>query len=546
MYKLINYLPELPKDQDLFIDTETTSLFGDVVLLQLYQRTLDKVYIVNTKNISKKDILDYLKSFKHIIGYNLQYDFEVLGATYDDVKERNFYDDLYLASKIVFYDQESFGLYDILNNVLRLNIDIDKKKMQQQGFGGLFFSQEQLEYSATDVIHLPKLYDAILRLEPKLFENGRLYRMDLFVSKMMLDIHRVGLKVNKRKLQEKKTELENRLKEFKFDFNPLSPQQVAKVLKTTKSDRETLQDLAYRGNKTAEQILEYRKIAKLLNFIDKFNKDRVFGKFNVVGAKSGRMTCSNENIQQIPRELRSIFGFEEDDDRVYVVADFPQIELRLAALIWKETEMIKAFKEGIDLHKYTASVIYHKDMKDVSKTERQISKSANFGLLYGMSGKTFAKYVYTNTGIELADYEGEAIKQKWLKTYYNIAKKHQRVKDALYPLKVYEDMTMLGRKYRTNSFNEALNIQIQGSGAELLKQTLINIKQKRPDLKIANVIHDEIIIECDKREAEDVKILLKQAMEDAWKIICSKSKLDIEYFDLEVEEADVLKSIAKS
>jgi DNA polymerase-1 len=446
----------------------------------------------------------------------------------------------------VFYDQESFGLYDILNNVLRLNIDIDKKKMQQQGFGGLFFSQEQLEYSATDVIHLPKLYDAILILEPKIFENGRLYRMDLFVSKMMLDIHRVGLKVNKRKLQEKKTELENRLKEFKFDFNPLSPQQVAKVLKTTKSDRETLQDLAYRGNKTAEQILEYRKIAKLLNFIDKFNKDRVFGKFNVVGAKSGRMTCSNENIQQIPRELRSIFGFEEDDDRVYVVADFPQIELRLAALIWKETEMIKAFKEGIDLHKYTASVIYHKDMKDVSKTERQISKSANFGLLYGMSGKTFAKYVYTNTGIELADYEGEAIKQKWLKTYYNIAKKHQRVKDALYPLKVYEDMTMLGRKYRTNSFNEALNIQIQGSGAELLKQTLINIKQKRPDLKIANVIHDEIIIECDKREAEDVKILLKQAMEDAWKIICSKSKLDIEYFDLEVEEADVLKSIAKS
>jgi DNA polymerase I-like protein with 3'-5' exonuclease and polymerase domains len=185
-------------------------------------------------------------------------------------------------------------------------------------------------------------------------------------------------------------------------------------------------------------------------------------------------------------------------------------------------------------------------MKDVSKTERQISKSANFGLLYGMSGKTFAKYVYTNTGIELQDYEGEAIKQKWLKTYYNIAKKHQRVKDALYPLKVYEDMTMLGRKYRTNSFNEALNIQIQGSGAELLKQTLINIKQKRPDLRIANVIHDEIIIECDRREAEDVKILLKQAMEDAWKIICDKAKLDIEDFDLEVEEADVLKSIAKS
>jgi DNA polymerase-1 len=545
MYKLISYLPDLPRYTDLFIDTETTTLYGDVVLLQLYQRDMEQVIIVNTKHISKEAILNYLKSFKHIIGYNLQYDFECLGATYEDVKERNFYDDLYIASKLAFYDQESFGLYDILNNVLRLNIDIDKKKMQKQGFDGLFFSQEQLEYSATDVIHLPKLYDAILRLEPKLFES-RLYRMDLFVSKMMLDIHRVGLKVNKRKLQERKAELENKLKEFKFDFNPLSSQQVSKVLRTTKADRETLQDLAYRGNETARQILEYRKIAKLLNFIDKFNKDRVYGKFNIVGAKSGRMTCSNENIQQIPRELRSIFGFEEDDDRVYVIADFPQIELRLAALIWKETEMIKAFKEGIDLHKFTASVIYGKNMEDVNKTERQISKSANFGLLYGMSGKTFSRYVYTNTGIELADYEGEAIKQKWLKTYYNIAKKHQKVKDALYPLKVYEDMTILGRRYRTSSFNEALNIQIQGSGAELLKQTLINIKQKRPDLRIANVIHDEIIIECDKREAEEVKMLLKQAMEDAWKTICSKAKLDIEYFDLEVEEPEVLKSIAKS
>jgi DNA polymerase-1 len=546
MYKLINQLPNLPRDKTLYVDTETTTLYGDVVLLQLYQEDLDKVIIVNVKNIPKEAILNYLKSFRHIVGYNLQYDFEVLGATYEDVKEKYFYDDLYLASKIVYYEQESFGLYDILNNVLKLGIKIDKKAMQKQGFSGLFFTQEQLEYSATDVIHLPKLYNAILQLEPKFFTHNRLYRMDLFTSKMMLDIHKVGLKVNRRKFDEKKTELENRLKEFKFDFNPLSPQQVAKVLGTVKSDREVLQDLAYKGNELAKQILEYRKITKLLNFLEKFNKDRVFGKFNVVGTKSGRMSCSDENIQQIPRELRSIFGFEEDDDRVYVVADFPQIELRLAGLIWQEDNMIKAFEEGIDLHKFTASVIYHKDMKDINKVERQIAKSANFGLLYGMSGKTFSRYVYVNTGIELSEEEGEMIKQRWLKTYNKIASKHQKVKNVLYTLKMYEDMTMLGRKYRTQSFNEALNIQIQGSGAELLKQTLINLKLKKSDLRIANVIHDEIIIECDKKEAEDVKSLLKQEMEEAWKIICDKSKLDIKYFNLEVEEAEVLKSIAKS
>jgi len=200
------------------------------------------------------------------------------------------------------------------------------------------------------------------------------------------------------------------------------------VLNTPKADKEILQDLAYKGNDTAKQILEYRKIAKLLNFIDKFDSERVYGKFNVVGAKSGRMTCSNENIQQIPRELRNVFGFTEDEDKVYVVADFPQIELRLAALIWQEDNMIKAFEEGIDLHKYTASVIYNKDIQAVEKTERQISKSANFGLLYGMSGRTFAKYVYTNSGIALSEDEGEYIKHKWLETYPMIARKHQQVK----------------------------------------------------------------------------------------------------------------------
>jgi DNA polymerase-1 len=546
MYQLMNNLPDLSRDKTLYVDTETTDLYGDVVLLQLYQEGMDKVLIVNTKGISKSDILQYLRSFKHVVGYNLQYDWEVLGAVYDDVKDKYFYDDLYLASRIVFYDQESFNLYDILNNVLKLDIKIDKKKMQKMGFGGLFFTKEQLEYASTDVIHLPKLYKAILNLEPNFFTHNRVYRMDLFVSKMMLDIHRVGLKVNKRKLNERKLELETKLKEFNFSFNPLSPQQVAKALGTLKANKETLQDLAYKGNEIAKQILEYRKISKLLNFIEKFDRERVYGKFNVSGAKSGRMTCSNENIQQIPRELRDIFGFEDYENKVFVVADFPQIELRLGALIWHEDNMIKAFEEGIDLHKYTASVIYNKDMEAVNKTERQISKSANFGLLYGMAGRTFSKYVYTNTGIALTEQEGEFIKYKWLEMYPRIAKRHKQVKDKLYSSQYFEGSTILGRKYRTQSFNEALNLQIQGSGAELLKQTLISLKQKYPSLKIANVIHDEIIIEANKDEAQDIANALKQEMEQAWDTICSKAKIPIKYFKLEVEQPEILTSIAKS
>ncbi len=140
--------------------------------------------------------------------------------------------------------------------------------MQKQGFGGLFISQAQLEYSATDVYYLPKLYNAILQQQPNFFKTNRVYRQDLFVSKMMLDIHRLGLKVNKQALMDKKQELNAKLKSFHFPFNPLSPQQVAKVLGTDKADRETLLDLVYKGDELAKQIYEYRRITKLLNFID--------------------------------------------------------------------------------------------------------------------------------------------------------------------------------------------------------------------------------------------------------------------------------------
>jgi len=101
MYQLINNLPNLPRNKTLFIDTETTTLYGDVVLLQLYQENLDKVIIVNTKGIPKNTILQYLKSFNHIVGYNLQYDWEVLGASYDDVKE-NIFTMIYILHQKLF------------------------------------------------------------------------------------------------------------------------------------------------------------------------------------------------------------------------------------------------------------------------------------------------------------------------------------------------------------------------------------------------------------------------------------------------------------
>ena len=552
------YTTELPTHFDfslpLYIDTETYDNHTKIRLLQLYQPDKDEtVYVVDVSGYPKHFLRSYLSQFKNIFGYNLLYDFEVLEYSFSDVPNFN---DLYLASKLAFYERYTtpnaeWNLYAVIEDVLKIKIDIDKKLLQKSDFSAMLLTDIQIKYAAYDVYYLPLLKKAIEEKLNKVWTHNRVYRLDLFTAKTLLDIHRVGLAINKEKLQRMQIENSARLYEIKsqLPFNPLSPKQVANYFKTENANEKTLTYLASTGNKLAELVLEVRSLEKTKSFLEKYSRsERVFGKFNVVGAKSGRMSCSNENLQQIPRHLRQVFGFTEDSDKVYVIADFPQIELRLAAAIWSEDNMISRFKEGIDLHKYTASVIYNKSIEEVDKQERQISKSANFGLLYGMGAEKFKDYVFINTGIDLSIEEARTIRMKWLELFPAIRRKHWEVGSILSQTTYYEGTTWLGRKYSTSSYTEALNIQIQGSGAELLKTTVKNIylKHKTSDFEIANLIHDEIVIETTKDKAYDIAEMLKQVMEESWQECINYAKIPLAKFDIEVEMPDITKSLEKS
>ncbi len=556
-YKFTNQLPKLSPKAPIFIDTETYGskdfYHENIRLLQLYQPDIDNtVYVVDVSGYPKEVLREYISQFENIFGYNLLYDFEVLNFDFSTAPA---YNDLYLASKIAFYERYlqpavAWDLYSVLSDI-GIQVNIDKKKMQKSDFSALLLTEEQIIYSAYDVYYLPTLKKVIEDKVNKIWTHNRVYRLDLFTARTLLNIQRIGLQVNEeKKLQlykQTKQELEAILKQL--PFNPLSPKQVAKYFSTPSSSEEILTDIKYNHHlehfrQIADLTLKARELKKTLSFLETYN-ERVYGKFNVVGSKSGRMSCSNENLQQIPRHLRQIFGFSQDDGRVYVIADFPQIELRLAGSIWKEQNMITAFRQGIDLHKLTASAIYNKHIDDVEKQERQIAKSANFGLLYGMGADRFKQYVFTTTGIQLDIEEAKIIRAKWLDMYPSVKKKHYEVGQIL-QTNFYQAQTWLGRPYITKSYTEALNIQIQGSGADLLKTTIKNLFMKNPNLKVCNLIHDEIVIETTSQEAEDVANLLKEVMKQSWQECIQYAKIPIEKFDLEVEKPDITKSLEKS
>lgn len=533
-FKYIKGLPTaLDCRKPLYMDLET---YGENIrLASLYQRGMDFVYVCDVDKMPKRDLRTFFSRFDLTLGYNLKFDYGMLGYTYSTCPN---FDDLYLAVKLCLHYLEEHNLGYVLQSV-GLPYTLDKKALQKSDWSKPVLTEDQLLYSAYDVYLLPSLEDILTEMMD--WRNHKVYQLDLEVSKILLNVERNGLEVNSKVREELMNTYSSQLKTLlaKIPFNINSPKQATAFFKTAKADKEELVRLASEGNEIANLVLEAKKLDKSLAFLEKYS-DRVFGHFNVCGAKSGRMTCSSENIQQIPRHLRKVFGF--NDERRYVIADYPQIELRLAGVIWHEPEFLEAFRQNRDLHKYTATVIYGKPEEAITKQERQISKSANFGLLYGMGAERFKQYVFTNTQILLDIAEAIQIKNSWLSLFQAVRRMHKNVARRLELAGEFSGTTWLGREYTTNSFTEALNIMIQGSGADLVKKALTLLTHKT---QVVNIIHDEIVVETTLDEAKEVQEDLKCAMEDAWKWCQENSVLPVEPLEVLVEDVIVNTSLEK-
>jgi DNA polymerase I len=234
-----------------------------------------------------------------------------------------------------------------------------------------------------------------------------------------------------------------------------------------------------------------------------------------LGAATGRMTCSDPNLQQVPRDAQFRESVIAPEGWVFVGADFSQMELRLLAIVAEDENMCTAFIEGKDLHTVTAEAL---------GCDRQIAKSANFGLAYGSSAKGLRNYA-AGMGVAITLQEAAKVRQQWLDTYYGVRAWHRRLaresdKTAGQVPTLRVPVSGL-RRFLPGNINRLTiraNTPVQGAGAAILKCAIGSLwkhLQGSDEAKLCACIHDEVLLLVRKGQEEKWMEILKVAMESS-------------------------------
>ncbi len=272
------------------------------------------------------------------------------------------------------------------------------------------------------------------------------------------------------------------------------------------------------------KLLEYRGVAKsissfgetILEFI-KPQTGRIHSDFRQIGAPTGRFACSKPNIQQIPHEEEYRRCFRAPEGRKLVIADYSQIELRILAEFSNDENFIKGFNSGADFHTITAAQVFNVKPEEVSADQRSFAKRLNFGVVYGIGSQRFALM----TG--LSQTEAENIMRRYFATYRGL---DEWLRNA--SRRVVADRTSRtasGRLYRfrfdendrqavSGAQRNGKNFPIQGTSADILKRALhlLHKEISGTSAKLVNIVHDEIILECDAAESQSTADKLEKAM----------------------------------
>jgi len=272
------------------------------------------------------------------------------------------------------------------------------------------------------------------------------------------------------------------------------------------------------------KLLEYRGVAKsissfgetILEFI-KPQTGRIHSDFRQIGAPTGRFSCSKPNIQQIPHEEEYRRCFRAVEGKKLVIADYSQIELRILAEFSNDENFIKGFNSGADFHTITAAQVFNAKPEEVTADQRSFAKRLNFGVVYGIGAQRFALM----TGLSQTD--AENIMRRYFATYRGL---DEWLRNAA--RKVVNDRTARTASGRLHRFRfdendrqaigaaqrNGKNFPIQGTSADILKRALhlLHKELRGTSARLVNIVHDEIILECDATEAETTADKLEKAM----------------------------------
>jgi DNA polymerase-1 len=525
--------------------------FGSKGSVQVYYD--EAIYYKKDPSIAElKNFFENDKIIK--IGYDIKTDYVRLREK--GIVPCAFNSDIKIASYILNPTKNNFRLDDIVLEELGLLLNSQKENTQlsllAEGTSDAEDDKIEKKYPAYIFACMEKLAVKLkAKDEYKLFSEIEM-PLRIVLAKMQY----AGVLVDKNTLEKYQDTLSKKVNELHDeviklageDFNINSPKQLGVILfeklhlpiiKKTKSgystDAEVLEKLEDE-HPIINKILEYRTISKLKStYADGLlplikDDGRIHASFNQTITATGRLSCSDPNLQNIPvrtelgREFRKIFvapkGYKLID------ADYSQIELRILAHISDDENMIKAFNEGEDIHRITASQVFEVPLDEVTKEMRSDAKAVNFGIVYGISDFGLG----ANIGI--SRYKARIYIEKYFTKYPKIkAFMDNAVKECRE--KGYA-VTMWGRKRDVPEINAknynvrqaaeriAMNTPIQGSAADIIKIAMVNVDKELEKQKLSArlilQVHDELIIECPDNEIEIVKEILTKKMQEAGKL----------------------------
>jgi DNA polymerase-1 len=564
--ELDEWIKEAEEVGEVAIDTETSSVDANqayLVGISLSSKIGKACYIPvghkSNKNLDKKKVLDKLKplledqSIKKI-GQNIKFDFIILyreGITISPME------DTMLMSYVLDAGKNRHNM-DTLSEIHLGHKTIAFKDLVGSGKKEINFSDVELDkakdYAAEDA-------DITFRLYKKFIKNLKLEKMiniyEIF-EKPMIEIlafmEMRGIKIDSNFLKSLSLKFEKKIEKLekeifkiaKKDFNIGSPKQLGDIiyndlkiagLKKTKkggfaTSASVLEDLAFKGHKFPQLVLDWRQVSKLKNtysdalpeHVNPLTK-RVHTSFLLAATTTGRLASSDPNLQNIPiksedgKDIRKAFIAEKN--HTLISADYNQIEMRILADLAGVKELKKAFKNNEDIHSLTASQIFNIDIKKVDQDQRRKAKAINFGIIYGISQYGLAKQ------INVSNYEAE----EFLNAYF-----------AKFPeIKIYMDETIkfcrksgyvnniFGRRSHFNAINDknfnvrnfqeraAINAPIQGSASEIMRLAMIRLQKNlnqnnKLKSKMLLQIHDELIFEVPKNEVDEMTKIIKKEM----------------------------------
>ena len=335
-------------------------------------------------------------------------------------------------------------------------------------------------------------------------------------------------------------------------FNIGSPKQLGLMLfeklklvekpKKTKtgqySTSEEILSFLSKDHKIIGDILNWRSFQKLLNtYINALPKEintktkRVHTIYNQAVASTGRLSSNKPNLQNIPirttrgQQIRKAF-IPRDNNHLIVAADYSQIELRIIAALSEDPDMISAFKNGEDIHQSTASKVFNIPLIEVSREQRSNAKTINFGIIYGVSAFGLSQQTNLNRSESKELIEAYYLSYPKLKSYMqdqvNFARENGYVSTVLGRRRYLKDINSANAIVRSSAERNAVNAPIQGSAADIIKVAMINIHNELVKdnwkSKMLLQVHDELVFDVPKTELKELKVMVKNEMENAFKL----------------------------